>query len=99
MKNITKFLLIMSISMALCNYSLAQTPLGTSKGFMDKLKKADVHAARSGEKILLLEVSSSKSLNAKINYQDSDDAREFLIGEIKDVAGSSFYIKATDKSL
>ena len=85
--------------MALCNYALAQTPLGTSKGFMDKLKKADVNAARSGEKILLLEISSSKSFNAKINYQDSDNAREFVIGEIKDVAGSSFYIKATDKSL
>ncbi|MCD9018829.1 carbohydrate-binding protein [Parachryseolinea silvisoli] len=101
MKNVTRFLLIMSIVMALCNDSLAQTSLGTSKGFMDKLKKdATLNpSARSGEKILLLEVSRSKILHAKINYQDSGDAREFLIGEIEDVAGSSFYIKVTDKSL
>jgi hypothetical protein len=102
MKNVTQFLLIMSIVMALCTASLAQTPLGTSKGFMDKLKKANATpnpAARKGEKILLLEVSGAKSFTAKINYRDSGNAREFLVGEIKDVAASSFYIKATDKSL
>ncbi|WP_236025383.1 RICIN domain-containing protein [Flavobacterium geliluteum] len=68
---------------------------------MSSLKKELVNSAtsKSTEKTVLLAVENSKKFNGKINYKESNSSSEFLIGEIKNVAESSFYIKVMDKSL
>jgi hypothetical protein len=68
MKDFTRFLSIMSIVMALCHCAWAQTPLGSSKGFMDKLKTANAThntSARSDEKTLLLKSPAQKASTQK----------------------------------
>ncbi|KQB40044.1 RICIN domain-containing protein [Flavobacterium aquidurense] len=68
---------------------------------MNNLKKELVSSAtsKSAEKTVLLQVDNSKNFNGKINYKESNSSSEFLIGEIKNIAESSFYIKVMDKSL
>ncbi|WP_232735278.1 RICIN domain-containing protein [Flavobacterium sp. 5] len=68
---------------------------------MNNLKKEMVNSAtsKSTEKTVALLVSNSKTFNGKINFKESKASSEFLIGEIKNIAESSFYIKVMDKSL
>ncbi len=101
MKNNYSFRLILLAFLAFSSFAVAQTSLGSSKTFMNSLKKELVNSAtsKSVEKTVLLEVENSKKFNGKINYKESNSSSEFLIGEIKNVAESSFYIKVMDKSL
>jgi hypothetical protein len=101
MKNNYRFWLILLVFMAFSSFAIAQTSLGSSKTFMNSLKKELVKTAtsKSTEKTILLQISNSKNFNGKINYKKSNTSSEFLIGEIKNVAESSFYIKVMDKSL
>ncbi|MCV9930172.1 RICIN domain-containing protein [Flavobacterium sp. LS1R49] len=68
---------------------------------MNNLKKELVNGSTSKttEKTVLLQVENSKEFNGKINFKESNASSEFLIGEIKNIAESSFYIKVMDKSL
>jgi hypothetical protein len=101
MKNNYRFQLSLLLFLAFSSFAIAQTSLGSSKSFMSNLKKELVSSATSktAEKTVLLAVENSKSFNGKINYNESNASSEFLIGEIKNVAESSFYIKVKDKSL
>ncbi|WP_428232353.1 RICIN domain-containing protein [Flavobacterium sp.] len=101
MKNNYKFRLSLLVFLAFSGFAIAQTSLGSSKTFMNNLKKELVNAAtsKSAEKTVVLQVDNSKNFNGKINYKESNASSEFLIGEIKNIAGSSFYIKVMDKSL
>jgi hypothetical protein len=101
MKNNYKFRLSLLLFIAFGSFAIAQTSLGSSKTFMNNLKKELVSSAtsKSTEKTVLLQIDNSKNFNGKINYKESNVSSEFLIGEISNVAGSSFYIKVRDKSL
>lgn len=101
MKNNYRLRLSLFVFFAFSSFAIAQTSLGSSKTFMNNLKKELVASAtsKSTEKTVLLEVSTSKKLNGKINFKESNASSEFLIGEIKNVAESSFFIKVKDKSL
>ena len=101
MKNNYRLRLSLLLILAFSSFAIAQTSLGSSKTFMNNLKKELVSTAtsKSTDKTVLLEVDNAKSFNGKINYKKSDASSEFLIGEIKNVAESSFYIKVMDKSL
>jgi Secretion system C-terminal sorting domain/Metallo-peptidase family M12B Reprolysin-like len=101
MKNINKFWLSMIVIIALCNYTSAQTSLGSSKNFMNKLKTQLVsNSAKGASKAISLKVAEGvKDFEGKINYKKSDATSEFLIGEIKNIPESSFYVKVIDKSL
>jgi hypothetical protein len=101
MKNNYKFLLSLLLFIAFSSFAIAQTSLGSSKTFMTNLKKELVSSAtsKSVEKTVLLQVDNSKNFNAKINYKESNATSEFLIGEIRNISESSFYIKVKDKSL
>jgi Secretion system C-terminal sorting domain len=101
MKNINKFWLSLIVIIALCNYTSAQTSLGSSKNFMNKLKTQLVsNSARGASTAISLKVAEGvKDFEGKINYKKSDATSEFLIGEIKNIPESSFYVRAIDKSL
>jgi hypothetical protein len=89
------------LMLAFGSFAIAQTSLGSSKTFMNKLKNetSKIATGKTTEQTVLLQVSNAKNFNGKINYKKSDVSSEFLIGEIKNVAESSFYIKVKDKSL
>ncbi|WP_231632173.1 RICIN domain-containing protein [Flavobacterium sp. KJJ] len=101
MKNNYRFRLSLLLFLAFGYFAMAQTSLGSSKTFMNNLKKELVKstASKSTDKTVLLEAANSKTFTGKINYKESNESSEFLIGEIKNVAESSFYIKVKDKSL
>lgn len=100
MKNNYRFQLSLLVFLAFSSFALAQTSLGSSKTFMTNLKKELVAStSKSSEKTVLLEVSDSKKLSGKVNFKESNSSSEFLIGEIKNIAESSFFIKVMDKSL
>ncbi|MFH7018417.1 RICIN domain-containing protein [Flavobacterium sp. FlaQc-47] len=100
MKNNYRFRLSLLVFLAFSSFAIAQTSLGSSKTFLNNLKKELVISATSknAEKTVLLE-TENKNFTAKINYKESNSSSEFLIGEIKNVPESSFYIKVMDKSL
>ncbi|MGO4771831.1 RICIN domain-containing protein [Flavobacterium sp. W22_SRS_FK3] len=101
MKNNYRFTLTLFVFLAFGYFASAQTSLGSSRTFMNNLKKELVNSttAKGTEKTVLLEVENSKTFNGKINYKESNASSEFLIGEIKNVAESSFYLKVKDQSL
>jgi hypothetical protein len=100
MKNIYKLRLSLFMFLAFSSFAIAQTSLGSSKVFMNHLKKELVAStSKNAEKTVLLQVENSKNFNGKINYKESNASSEFLIGEIKNVPESSFYIKVKDQSL
>jgi len=101
MKNNYRFTLSLLVFLAFGYFATAQTSLGSSRTFMNNLKKELVNSAtaKGTEKTVLLEVENSKAFNGKINYKESNASSEFLIGEIKNVAESSFYLKVKDQSL
>ncbi len=101
MKNINKFWLSMIVIIALCNYTTAQTSLGSNKNFMNKLKTQLVsNSAKGASTAISLKVTEGvKDFEGKINYKKSDSMSEFLIGEIKNIPESSFYVRVIDKSL
>jgi hypothetical protein len=100
MKNNPKFRLSLFVFMAFTSFAVAQTSLGSSKTFMNNLKNGLTSAtSKSTDKTILLQAENAKNFNGKINYKESNASSEFLIGEIKNVPESSFYIKVMDKSL
>jgi hypothetical protein len=101
MKNNYKFRLSLLVFLAFGSFAIAQTSLGSSKTFLNHIKKELVNSAtsKSTEKTVLLQVDNSKNFSGKINYKESNASSEFLIGEIKNIPESSFYIKVKDKSL
>ena len=96
-----KFRLSLVVFLAFSSFAIAQTSLGSSKTFMNKLKSELVTSTTSKgtEKTILLQVENSKNFKGKINYKESSESSEFLIGEIKDVPESSFFVKVLDKKL
>ncbi|WP_255373773.1 RICIN domain-containing protein [[Flexibacter] sp. ATCC 35103] len=100
MKNNYRFRLSLFVFIVFSSFAVAQTSLGSSKTFMNNLKNglSSATSKSTTEKTILLQ-AENKNFNAKINYKKSDASSEFLIGEIKNVAESSFYIKVMDKSL
>ncbi|TDW47985.1 putative secreted protein (Por secretion system target) [Flavobacterium sp. 270] len=101
MKNNYRLRLSLLVFIAFTSFAVAQTSLGSSRTFMNNLKKGLVTSAtsKSAEKTVLLEVSNAKNFNGKINFKESDASSEFLIGEIKNIPESSFYIKVKDQTL
>jgi chitodextrinase len=100
MKNINNFWVSLLVFVAFCNYTSAQTALGSSKNFLSSLKKELVNSTSRGTGVgVSLKVSDTKNFDAKVNYKKSEVSTEFLIGEIKNVAESSFYVKVMDKSV
>src|SRR4051794_34708503 len=96
--------LCFTVIVAICFYQSTmaqQTPIGTSKGLMDGIKQKASAAAnlKTSNSIIALQISDKKSVNGKINFKKSDPTSEFLIGEIDNVSGSSFYLKVNDNSL
>nr|WP_294922828.1 RICIN domain-containing protein [uncultured Flavobacterium sp.] len=100
MKKDYRFRLSLFLFIAFSSFAVAQTSLGSSKTFMNTLKNglATATSKNAGEKTVLLQ-AENKNFNGKINYKKSGASSEFLIGEIKNVPESSFYIKVMDKSL
>jgi len=100
MKKNYKFQLSLFLFLAFSSLAVAQTSLGSSKTFMNTLKKELVNGAtsKSAENTVLLQ-AENKNFNGKINFHESNASSEFLIGEIKNIPESSFYIKVKDKSL
>ena len=100
MKNNYRFRLSLFVFIAFSSFAVAQTSLGSSKTFMNNLKNrlASATSKSTAEKTVLLQ-AEHKNFNGQINYKKSDASSEFLIGEIKNVPESSFYIKVMDKSL
>ncbi|MNX28771.1 Development-specific protein S [compost metagenome] len=101
MKTNYKFRLSLFLFLAFSSFAIAQTSLGSTKTFMNTLKQELVTSTTSKgiEKTILLQVENSKNFKGKINYKESDFSSEFLIGEIKDVPESSFFVKVIDKKL
>ncbi|WP_240475317.1 carbohydrate-binding protein [Flavobacterium reichenbachii] len=101
MNNNYRFTLTFLMFLAFCSFAAAQTSLGSSKTFLDNLRKEQTTSSTSknAEKTVLLQAENSKSFSGKVNYKESDVTTEFLIGEIKNIAESSFYIKVKDKTL
>jgi hypothetical protein len=96
MKKINKLWVSISLIISL-NYSFAQTSLGSSKNFLTNLKKDLVNNSAKGIKnALLLKVSEEKKFEAIINFQKADASSEILMGLIKNIDGSSFYMKVVD---
>jgi len=100
MKNNYKLRLSILLFIAFTSFAFAQTSLGSSTSFMNSLKKeiATSATAKSSERIVLLPAEKA-TFNGKINYKESGGSSEFLIGEIKNIAESSFYIKVKDNKL
>jgi len=100
MKNNYRLSLTFLVFLAFSGFVAAQTSLGSSKSFMNTLKKelTNSAASKSTDKTILLQAEKT-SFNGKINFKESNASSEFLIGEIKNIAESSFYIKVKDKSL
>ncbi|MCP2028285.1 hypothetical protein L1276_003455 [Flavobacterium sp. HSC-32F16] len=101
MKNNYRLSLTLLVFLAFSGFAAAQTSLGSSKTFLNNLKKELVTSSvsKSTEKTVLLQAANSKNFTGKINYKESNESSEFLIGEIKNIAESSFYIKVKDQSL
>ena len=87
MKNSTRLWLSLIIVVVLSNFAAAQTSLGSSKTFMNNLKK------ELTSKKFSIKADNSKSFKAKINYKESSASSIFLIGEIKGIPESSFFIR------
>ncbi|WP_281232957.1 RICIN domain-containing protein [Flavobacterium gelatinilyticum] len=100
MKNNYRLSLSLLVFLVFGSFAFAQTSLGSSRSFMNTLKKELTSSAtsKSVDKTILLQAEKTK-FNGKINYKESSESGEFLIGEIKNIAQSSFYIKVKDKSL
>jgi len=100
MKNNYKLRLSILVFITFTSFGFAQTSLGSSISFMNSLKKeiATSATAKSTERIVLLPAEKA-TFNGKINYKESGESSEFLIGEIKNIAESSFYIKVKDNKL
>ena len=97
MKKNYKFHFSILLILAFGSFAMAQTSLGSSKSFMNTLKNrlATSATGKSIEKTVLLQAEKA-TFNGKINYKESNESSEFLIGEIKNIAESSFYIKVKD---
>ncbi|WP_264529534.1 T9SS type A sorting domain-containing protein [Flavobacterium sp. N502540] len=94
------FLLLLVLTVFFNNVAVSQTSLGTCSSFIKKIKKElIVSTGRSEKKSFLLQIVDSKSFEGEINYKESDATSELLIGEIKNISGSSFYLKAKEQSL
>ncbi|MFZ0596394.1 MAG: zinc-dependent metalloprotease family protein, partial [Flavobacterium sp.] len=90
------FLLFIAFS----SFAIAQTSLGSTKTFMNTLKKGLVNStSKNTSKTVSLEVEKSNNFIGIINYKDSGVSSELLMGEIKNSEESSFYIKVKDNSL
>jgi hypothetical protein len=94
MKNTNKFWLSLFLFIALCNVTMAQMTLGSSEGFLKNLKK---NLAKVSGSSITLKVDVLKDFEGKVNYQKTDDTSGLLIGEIKNIAQSTFYVKIQDK--
>ncbi|MEP6804443.1 MAG: carbohydrate-binding protein, partial [Flavobacterium sp.] len=101
MKKKYRFRLSLLLFITFTSFAVAQTSLGTTKSFMNNLKKGLVtsETSKTTLKTVLLEAENLKKFNAIINYKDSNASSELLIGEIKNIEESSFYIKVMDNSL
>ncbi|WP_369615491.1 T9SS type A sorting domain-containing protein [Flavobacterium sp. CFS9] len=94
------FLLLLVLTVFFSNVAVSQTSLGTCSSFISNLKKGlEVSAGRNENKNVLLQIADSKNFVGKINYKESGALSEFLVGEIKNVSGSSFYLRVMEKSL
>lgn len=94
------FLLLLVLTVSFSNVAVSQTSLGTCSGFISNLKKElTVPAGRKENKNVLLQIEDLKSFNGEINFKESGVSSELLIGEIKNISGSSFYLKVSEQSL
>lgn len=100
MKKNYNCLLLLVLTVFFNNVAVSQTSLGTCSSFINNLKKElNVSAGKKEKKNILLQIADSKRLSGKINYKESSASSEFLIGEIEDISGSSFYLKVIGQSL
>ncbi|WP_055095343.1 carbohydrate-binding protein [Flavobacterium aquidurense] len=101
MKKNYRFRLSLFLIIVFSSFAIAQTSLGSSKSFMNNLKKelATSVTSKTTSKTFSLEVENSKKFNTTINYKESNASSELLIGEIKNIPESSFYINIKDNSL
>jgi hypothetical protein len=99
MKNRKNTLIYSLLIGSLCNYMVAQTSLGSANSFMNELKKNVQKSNKGSEKSILLKVSDKIAFEAKINFEESNSNHEYLVGEIKNKAKSTFFIDATSTSL
>ncbi len=83
-------------SVLLCNLTSGQITLGSSKGFMQNLKKTIVSGKNKSIPTVSLKISDNLVVQGAINFQDSKSNTESIIGSIKGHPNSSFSIIATD---
>src|SRR6478735_395028 len=100
MMTLKKLCMALTLIVGLYNYSVAQTSLGSSKSLMSGLKQ-DVgsSASRASGTVVSLKVSGSESFTGKVNFKQSSVASEFVVGEIENVPGSSFFLKVSETSV
>jgi Secretion system C-terminal sorting domain len=97
MKKNNKFSISLIVFIAFCNYTIGQTSLGTSKNFLDNLKNdLAKNTAKGNSSSILLKVNDIKAFEAKINFNKSEATSQLLVGEIKNTAQSTFYLKVED---
>jgi hypothetical protein len=100
MKTTNKLWLSLLIIITLSNFATAQTALGSSKTFLSGLKKDLLNsAAKTSGLSVSLKVSDANAMEAKVNYEKSNESTTFLIGEIKNRPESSFYVKVANNSV
>ncbi|MCC9019248.1 T9SS type A sorting domain-containing protein [Flavobacterium lipolyticum] len=105
MNNRYKIVVTLLLNVLFNNVVISQTSLGTCDGFMSNLKKeltknhSDGSNKKGEMKSISLQIVGSEKFTGKVNYKESTVSGEFLIGEIKNVPESSFFIKVTDQFL
>lgn len=103
MKSILKFTAGLFVLLITCSPSFGQehqpTSLGRAANLVQQFR-AEANAKQqqfvSGAQ---LKISSSTSLNAKVNYRVSGAAEEFMAGEIANTPGSSFFVRVNGQQL
>jgi Secretion system C-terminal sorting domain len=100
MKTANKLWLSLVILIALGNFAMAQTALGSSKTILTSLKKDLINSASKASGLQVsLKVSEANVLEAKVNYKESNETTEFLIGEINNKPESSFYVRVANNAV
>jgi chitodextrinase len=99
MKKSNKFWRSLLVIVAFCNITLAQTSLGSSKNFLDHLKRDLKNSSKGAVSSVSLKVSNSMDFQGKVNFEKADATSEVLMGEISNVPQSSFYVKVVGKQV
>ena len=102
MKTLLKYTAGLLLLLGACAQAFGQQqqpfPLGKAAGLIQEFNQANARQQQfvSGAQ---LRISSSTTLNAKVNYRHSGPGEAFMAGEIANTPGSSFFIRIKGREL